>query len=398
MADYVKLSKYGIEFKNLISGPAPVGRILNYLNLVGNGRLKHKNGHRVASLDNGVASAWCSEFMIGLGLITYDPSETQPAKLFLTENGKKLFLETSKFHGNYSEEQDPAQCRRELLNVSPSGYKIFKNIFLISPVFLNLKAFIENKGRRTFPGGKTFHKLYWEEFLNIYSNSESFDPNARTSAGDNRVPSLIQLCMFFKICILNGTNYVFNLPQKEPELNNINPFRDQTSLYSNDKILETLSDFEDDNAIRNASTYESQDAIDSADARTPVLKPGLSSNNRYTTDPRLGKTVLVNSGWKCCLSGFDGHEHTTFSTKNGNNYLEAHHLVPMKAQKDFMPINLDIYDNIIPLCPNCHKAVHYGSLEEKRRFLKPLYDARISKLNEHGIFISFEDLINKYYD
>ena len=47
MAKYVSLSAYGVELKNLISGPAPVGRILNYLNLAGNGLLKHKNGLQI---------------------------------------------------------------------------------------------------------------------------------------------------------------------------------------------------------------------------------------------------------------------------------------------------------------------------------------------------------------
>ena len=57
MAKYILLSTYRIELKNLISGPAPVGRILNYLNLTGNGCLKHKNGYRLTNLINNVASA-----------------------------------------------------------------------------------------------------------------------------------------------------------------------------------------------------------------------------------------------------------------------------------------------------------------------------------------------------
>ncbi len=397
MAKYVSLSAYGVELKNLISGPAPVGRILNYLNLAGNGHLKHKNGYRFTNLINDVASAWCSEFMIGLGLVTYDPSKTQPVKLDLTANGKNLFAETKKFHGSYNEDQDPSQCRHELLSVSPYGYELFRNIFLVSPVFLNLKAFIENKGKKSFAKGKAFNKLYWEEFLNEYSSSQAFDPNARTNAGDNRVPSLIQLCIFFKMCIETKTHYIFNLPAATSMTGNVTVVYDQTDPYSAEKVIETLNDFEDDIAVRDAPTYNSQAEIDSADARTPTLKPGSSSNKRYTTDPKLGKTVLVNSGWKCDLDGFDGHPHTTFDTKTGNKYLEAHHLVPMKAQKDFFPVNLDIFDNIVPLCPNCHKAVHYGSINEKKRFLKPLYDARIAKLNAHGIVISFDDLINKYY-
>lgn len=33
--DYIKLSDYKVSFKQLISGPAPVGRILNYVILTG---------------------------------------------------------------------------------------------------------------------------------------------------------------------------------------------------------------------------------------------------------------------------------------------------------------------------------------------------------------------------
>lgn len=397
MAKYISLSAYGVELKNLISGPAPVGRILNYVNRAGNGHLKHKNGYRFINLINDVASAWCSEFMIGLGLVSYNPSLSQPVKLNLTPNGQKLFIETNKMHGLFDENQDPTKCRHQMLSLSPHGYELFKNIFLVSPVYLNLKAFIENKGTKSFKKGKSFNKLYWEEFLNEYSSTQAFDPNARTNAGDNRVPSLVQLCIFFKLCVETKTHYIFNLPSTSSVSGNVTVVYDQTDPYSAERVIETLNDFEDDIAVREAPTYDSQQDIDNANARVPSLKPGSSSNKRYTTDPKLAKTVLVNSGWKCALDGFDGHAHTTFDTKTGNKYLEAHHLVPMKAQKDFYPTNIDISDNIIPLCPNCHKAVHYGNISEKRRFLKPLYDARIASLKAHGINISFDDLINKYY-
>ena len=58
---YINLSDYNIGFKQLISGPAPVGRILNYVKLAGEGKLYHKVGHRSTSLSGGeIASAWCS--------------------------------------------------------------------------------------------------------------------------------------------------------------------------------------------------------------------------------------------------------------------------------------------------------------------------------------------------
>ena len=78
-------------------------------------------------------------------------------------------------------------------------------------------------------------------------------------------------------------------------------------------------------------------------------------------------------------------------------YTEAHHLIPMCASKDFFPRNLDRPSNIITLCPNCHTLLHHGSEDEKKRILRILYDKYIPGLNRDEIYISFEDLYNKYY-
>ena len=71
----------------------------------------------------------------------------------------------------------------------------------------------------------------------------------------------------------------------------------------------------------------------------------------------------------------------------------------MKAQKDFLPKNLDRVENIVGLCPMCHAMVHHGTLAEKKKVLQVLYDDRIKKLNscEQSIDIDFNELIIKYY-
>ena len=76
--------------------------------------------------------------------------------------------------------------------------------------------------------------------------------------------------------------------------------------------------------------------------------------------------------------------------------MEGHHLIPMKAQKDYIQ-NIDRSDNICCLCPNCHKAIHYGSIAEKKKRLIMLYTKKIEKLKENGIDIEFEELFNNYY-
>ena len=166
-----------------------------------------------------------------------------------------------------------------------------------------------------------------------------------------------------------------------------------------DSIIDTLLDFQDEQDVKEAAVYNSEDEINASNNREPVLKSGLETNNRYSTDARLAKTAIKNAGYVCELAGHIDGSHTTFDSVHGTKYLEAHHLVPMKAQKDYISlgINLDRLENIVALCPNCHKAVHYGTRAEKVKYLRPLYDARISKLNELGIDIDFDVLIDDYY-
>lgn len=163
-----------------------------------------------------------------------------------------------------------------------------------------------------------------------------------------------------------------------------------------EQVLEIINDFADDYAIRNAPVYDNEQDINNSNNRQPLLREGQEQNHRYSTDPRLSKTVISRCGFICELDNFDRRSHETFLTRSGNHYLEAHHLVPMKAQRYF-DINLDRTENIVALCPNCHKAVHYGSRDEKIRYLRPLYDSRIDSLRECGIDISFDDLIDNYY-
>lgn len=62
------------------------------------------------------------------------------------------------------------------------------------------------------------------------------------------------------------------------------------------------------------------------------------------------------SGWKCCYDS----SHETFVSENENkNFVEGHHLIPMQHQCDF-EYTIDFADNIIPLCPTCHRRIHFA--------------------------------------
>ena len=126
--------------------------------------------------------------------------------------------------------------------------------------------------------------------------------------------------------------------------------------------------------------------------RTPVFfktKTGI----KYKTNPRISKTALQLANYMCQINQ---NEHKTFISKLGQQYMEAHHLIPMHAQKDFS-INLDRIENIVCICPNCHSAIHLGTDAVRLECLKALYDLKIKDLIKVGLNISFGDLFIKYY-
>lgn len=123
----------------------------------------------------------------------------------------------------------------------------------------------------------------------------------------------------------------------------------------------------------------------------PVPQTQNNTTSSYKRNPVVALNALCNADYKCeyCPT------HVTFKRKTNNlPYTEPHHLVPMSTQKDFS-VSLDVENNIVSLCSNCHNLLHYGTDFEP--VLKKLYDERKSELEKAGIRISFEELM-KYYE
>ena len=90
---------------------------------------------------------------------------------------------------------------------------------------------------------------------------------------------------------------------------------------------------------------------------------------------------------------FFNENHITFESYNRLNYVEAHHIIPV-ALNDSFDEELDCEENVIALCPNCHKAIHYAVDEHKEDLLKFIMenDNNLSKFN-----INLEDLKEFYF-
>lgn len=112
---------------------------------------------------------------------------------------------------------------------------------------------------------------------------------------------------------------------------------------------------------------------------------------------RIAKAALAKAGFKCASND----KHVTFRTTRGDVYMEGHHLIPCTCKNsdyfwDYFKINIDCVENIVSLCPTCHRLAHFGSEKERNELLKKLYDYQIKNLQEIGIDISLDELIKRY--
>ena len=73
--------------------------------------------------------------------------------------------------------------------------------------------------------------------------------------------------------------------------------------------------------------------------------------------------------------------------------MEPHHLIPL-AYSDRFEYSLDIEENIVSLCSNCHNEIHYGT--ESLKMVKQLFKKRKALLEKAGIEIEEETLLEMY--
>lgn len=128
------------------------------------------------------------------------------------------------------------------------------------------------------------------------------------------------------------------------------------------------------------------------DSSEPV--PPIVSGSRAQHRRDNGKAVqaIIQADFEC----ESDKSHKFFnSKKTGENYCETHHLIPMRLQKRF-PVSLDVYSNLVSLCPVCHRALHHGHINDKRAILERLYNEREERLIASGIIIKFDEVLDVY--
>ena len=110
----------------------------------------------------------------------------------------------------------------------------------------------------------------------------------------------------------------------------------------------------------------------------------------YPRDPKMAAYALANANYSC----ENNPSHECFvRRKDDTPYTEVHHLIPLCFQDEF-DNSLDVPENIVSLCSNCHNEIHYGKHADK--IIAKLYSERKDKLEAAGIFITLEELLSKY--
>ena len=121
----------------------------------------------------------------------------------------------------------------------------------------------------------------------------------------------------------------------------------------------------------------------------------LPRNVRVVQFPRnstLGAESISDAKFLCQ----NNPQHETFISRVSlQPYVEAHHLVPISKQRDFER-SLDIQENIIVLCPLCHKKFHHAEVSVQKELIENFYNQRKDLLAKKSIQITLDELLAYY--
>ncbi len=121
-------------------------------------------------------------------------------------------------------------------------------------------------------------------------------------------------------------------------------------------------------------------------------KPGRKAN--------IKQQAMIRFGNECFFSyyGVDKlwHEQGYFQTRKNERYLEGHHVIQLEHFSLFNN-DLDIMENIIPLCPNCHRKLHNAEESVVAKMLRVIYENIDKKAwIRKGIFVDIDTLCSFY--
>lgn len=118
----------------------------------------------------------------------------------------------------------------------------------------------------------------------------------------------------------------------------------------------------------------------------------LTSSSRFQRNIRESAQALKEANFTCEVNS----THRTFiSAASAKPYVEGHHLIPLSLQDQF-ELTIDIKENIVALCPNCHRLLHLGTNDDKEKILFKLWTDRKDLLFKRGIKVDTPSFLKFY--
>ena len=173
------------------------------------------------------------------------------------------------------------------------------------------------------------------------------------------------------------------------------------------KIIEYIESVLEDKAILDNDDNDVQEDIQisqpasSEEIQNSSVKPLNIENGNHgkiiAKDSRISKSALIDAKYTCAIEV----SHKTFITKHKIPYMEGHHLIPCTVMNSeyFMKRfnkNIDCFENIASVCPNCHREIHYGEWSSKSEKIRILFRKQQVKFKRVGILITEDELLNLY--
>lgn len=136
--------------------------------------------------------------------------------------------------------------------------------------------------------------------------------------------------------------------------------------------------------------------IENSSKSTPKYS-NASGSNVVAKNPRISKQALETAGYKCVANA----KHETFTASHGNPYMEGHHLIPCTFSNSELywktkKRNIDCEENIVCLCPTCHRRIHFGAAKEKQEIIELLYNKYKEGLKKVGLDVTLKELLALY--
>ena len=144
-----------------------------------------------------------------------------------------------------------------------------------------------------------------------------------------------------------------------------------------DEMIEKIDD-DDVKKLSDADLKRNYDKIDSK--RTAKV----CSTKVFLRNPYLKELVKRIAEGKCQFCG----EDAPFADLKGEPYLEEHHVEPLADG------GLDRINNVVAICPNCHRKMHIRKDDADISFLKTVAQKNEQMLKRMAFYVGANDIAN----